>query len=127
MKFDALTLFGPCVPPSFISTNSNDYPPVWDNVLDEDGNKMFLFTSIDDCCAFFTQHGVPRDLCGEVDVCSPDCCTYTKENGLPFAQCEGGCTTTTTTTTTTTAAPEACEDYSFSHYWHPSLGDDILW
>jgi len=109
----------------FISTNSIDYPPPWDNVLDENGNMMFLFDNIDDCCQFFASSGVPREICGEVDVCSSDCCTYTKDNGLPFEQCEGGCTTTTTTTTT--EAPEKCEDYSFSLFWHPSLGDEVLW
>eukprot|EP00984_Skeletonema_dohrnii_P019506 scaffold9344_cov150-Skeletonema_dohrnii-CCMP3373.AAC.1 len=104
-------------------TNSEDYPQSWHNVTDENGNKMFLFTSIDDCCDYFVKSGVKREDCVEVDVCSSDCCSYTKEHNLPSDQCQGGCTTTattTTTTTTTTTAPGSCPDRSFSLYWHPS-------
>ena len=126
---------------SFISSNTKDYPEAWDNITNsDDGSKLFLFDSKEDCCEFFTATGLPVAECEVVDVCSPDCCSYSKERGLPLDNCQDDCfavattptittttTSSTTTSTITTTAPEKCEDKSFSVYWHPFLGDRILW
>jgi hypothetical protein len=125
---------------SFISTNTNDYPAAWINITNpEDGSKSLLYDSKEDCCVYFTKTGLPASECEMVDVCSPDCCSYSKKHGLPLNQCQDDCsaftttpattttTSTTTTSTTTTTTPEKCEDYSFSEYWHPVTGGDILW
>ena len=119
------------------STNTNDYPEQWHNIVDNEGNHVYLFNTSEECKSFFTKHNVPPEMIKIVNVCDSNCCSYMEEHGITHTEhCQEDCSAadaTTTATAATTATTDAtvlsleCEKAAEKGY-HPDIFEDRpLW
>ena len=122
------------------STNTNDYPEAFHNIVDSEGNHVYLFDTSEECKSFFTKHNIPPDIIKIVNVCDSNCCSYMEEQGITQTHhCQEDCsavdatttaatTTAATTTTTDATAPSLeCEKAAEKGY-HPDIyAERPLW
>ena len=107
-----------CYYPS--STNTNDYPEAFHNIVDSEGNHVYLFDTSEECKSFFTKHNIPPEIIKIVNVCDSNCCSYMEEQGITQTHhCQEDCSAAETDQTAPDSDVIECE--KASRYYHPPV------